>query len=195
MSDKVKQMSGADRSNGYMEALGRTAVAVAAAHTDGGVAASYEWYTCYLIEETLSLDNLFAFYLVFKFFKVPLESQNRVLQWGIIGAVVMRAIMVGAGALIVKQFHAVLLLFALILLYQGLKITFVGEDDDDDDDLEDNKIIKASKWLVPVTSSYHDSKFFVREDGKLKATPLLLVLISIEFSDVVFAIDSVPAAF
>lgn len=195
---------------GYGPALQRTALAVGAAHVflaamwfgwlpfmgdDGGTSSAAEWYTCYLIEESLSLDNLFAFFLVFRFFKVPLESQNRVLLWGVVGAVVMRATMVGAGAVMVHSFHHVLLLFACVLLYQGYQIASGGDGDDDEEDLENNRVIKFARALIPVSSEYRGSQFFVMQKGGWKATPLMLVLVCIELSDVVFAIDSVPAAF
>lgn len=155
-----------------------------------------ERYTCYLIEESLSLDNLFAFYLIFRYFKVPLECQNRVLQWGIFGAVLMRALMIGAGALIVQKFHQALVIFALVLVYQGGKIIFDRNDDDgDNDDLSDNQVIRLVQGLIPVTSDYTGDRFTVNVNGKTRFTPLVLVLISIELSDIVFAIDSVPAAF
>lgn len=194
----------------YRKALVRTAVAVLAAHVflglmtmgmvpwmgeDGGVGQASEWYTCYVIEESLSMDNLFAFYLVFRYFKVPVASQNRVLQWGIIGAVVMRLAMVTAGAAIVTRFHFVLLIFAAILVFQGTRIIW-SDDDEDDFDGEDNWIVKLVGKVVPVLHEYDGSSFFVvGPGGRWMATPLMLVLIVIEISDVVFAVDSVPAAF
>lgn len=193
----------------YSAAIIRTVIAVAAAHVflaamvfgripflgdDGGMSVASEWYTCYIIEESLSMDNLFAFYLVFRYFKVPIDSQNRVLKWGIIGAVVMRATMIAAGAVIVSKFHFLLLVFAAVLVYQGGRI-FYSDDDDDEDDIGSNWIVTLSRKFVPVSANFHGSDFFTFENGQRKATPLLLVLVIIELSDVVFAIDSVPAAF
>merc|ERR1712232_482400 len=117
------------------------------------------------------------------------------MGWGIIGAVIMRAVMVGAGALIVSKFHGVLLLFALLLLYQGGKIAYGDGDDDENEDLENNYVIQLARHLVPVSSDFSGEDFTTTTNGKWTATPLLLTLVAIEFSDVVFAIDSVPAAF
>eukprot|EP00040_Diaphanoeca_grandis_P023415 m.127318 g.127318 ORF g.127318 m.127318 type:complete len:336 (+) comp29265_c0_seq1:281-1288(+) len=204
-------MTGTMNDDDYKPALFRTAVAVLAAHLfllamvrgmlpfmggNGGADVASEWYTCYLIEESLSMDNLFAFYLVFRYFHVPIDSQNRVLKWGIVGAVVMRAMMIGAGAVMVTKFHFLLLFFAGILIYQGGKILNEPTDEnEDEEDLSSNWIVVFARKLVPVSKDFHGSDFFVVEGGSWKATPLLLVLVIIELSDVVFAIDSVPAAF
>merc|ERR1719331_269942 len=153
--------------------------------------AMMEFYAGYILELSLSLDNLFAFYLVFKYFKVVKESaQNRVLFWGIIGAIVMRAFMVAVGAAAIHQYRPLLLVCAAVLIYSTYQVFFM-EEDDDDEDLENNSVVKLAQWLVPVSGTYHSSDFF--HEGK--ATPLLLVLVVIEFSDVVFAVDSVPAIF
>merc|ERR1712010_422083 len=153
--------------------------------------AMMEFYAGYILELSLSLDNLFAFYLVFKYFKVVKESaQNRVLFWGIIGAIVMRALMVAVGAAAIHQYRPLLLVCAAVLLWSTYQVFFM-EEDDDDEDLENNSVAKLAQWLVPVSGTYHSSDFF--HEGK--ATPLLLVLVVIEFSDVVFAVDSVPAIF
>merc|ERR1719331_2148449 len=153
--------------------------------------AMMEFYAGYILELSLSLDNLFAFYLVFKYFKVVKESaQNRVLFWGIIGAIVMRAFMVAVGAAAIHQYRPLLLVCAAVLIYSTYQVFFM-EEDDEDEDLENNSVVKLAQWLVPVSGTYHSSDFF--HEGK--ATPLLLVLVVIEFSDVVFAVDSVPAIF
>merc|ERR1711937_652656 len=153
--------------------------------------AMMEFYAGYILELSLSLDNLFAFYLVFKYFKVVSErAQNRVLFWGIVGAIVLRALMVFVGAAAIHQYRPLLLVCAAVLIYSTYQVFFM-EEDDDDEDLENNSVVKLAQWLVPVSGTYHSSDFF--HDGR--ATPLLLVLVVIEFSDVVFAVDSVPAIF
>merc|ERR1711934_1126019 len=153
--------------------------------------AMMEFYAGYILELSLSLDNLFAFYLVFKYFKVVSErAQNRVLFWGIVGAIVLRAFMVAVGAAAIHQYRPLLLVCAAVLIYSTYQVFFM-EEDDDDEDLENNSVVKLAQWLVPVSGTYHSSDFF--HEGK--ATPLLLVLVVIEFSDVVFAVDSVPAIF
>merc|ERR1711959_89660 len=151
--------------------------------------AMMEFYAGYILELSLSLDNLFAFYLVFKYFKVVSEkAQNRVLFWGIVGAIVLRGVMVWMGAVAIHQYRPLLLVCAAVLIYSTYQVFFM---DEDDDDLENNSVVKLAQWLVPVSGTYHSSDFF--HEGK--ATPLLLVLVVIEFSDVVFAVDSVPAIF
>merc|ERR1712159_233676 len=153
--------------------------------------AMMEFYAGYILELALSLDNLFAFYLVFKYFKVVSErAQNRVLFWGIVGAIVLRAFMVAVGSSAIHQYRPLLLVCAAVLIYSTYQVFFM-EEDDDDEDLENNSVVKLAQWLVPVSGTYHSSDFF--HDGR--ATPLLLVLVVIEFSDVVFAVDSVPAIF
>merc|ERR1712139_612054 len=153
--------------------------------------AMMEYYAGYILELSLSLDNLFAFYLVFKYFKVVSEkAQNRVLFWGILGAIVFRAIMVAAGAVALHTFRPLLLVCAFVLLWSTYQVFFM-EEDDEDEDLSDNGVVKFAQYFVKVEAAYHSSDFF--HEGK--ATPLLLVLLVIEFSDIVFAVDSVPAIF
>merc|ERR1712086_461894 len=153
--------------------------------------AMMEFYAGYILELSLSLDNLFAFYLVFKYFKVVSEkAQNRVLFWGILGAIFFRAIMVAAGAVALHTFRPLLLVCAFVLLWSTYQVFFM-EEDDEDDDLSDNGVVKFAQYFVKVEAAYHSSDFF--HEGK--AAPLLLVLLVIEFSDIVFAVDSVPAIF
>merc|ERR1719473_1111387 len=153
--------------------------------------AMMEFYAGYILEASLSLDNLFAFYLVFKYFKVVSEgAQNRVLFWGILGAIVFRAIMVAAGAVALHTFRPLLLVCAAVLIWSTYQVFFM-EEDDEDEDLSENGVVKLAQYLVPCGSTYHSSDFV--HDGKF--TPLMLVLVVIEFSDVVFAVDSVPAIF
>lgn len=154
--------------------------------------AMMEFYAGYMVEMSLSLDNLFAFYLVFKYFKVHSEAaQNRVLFWGIIGAVVLRGLMVLAGSAILHTFRPLLLICAVVLIFSAYQVLLVGEDDDDDEDLSDNACVLLAEKIIPVGRGYHGADFVY--EGQF--TPLMLVLAVIEFSDVVFAVDSVPAIF
>merc|ERR1711939_969775 len=153
--------------------------------------AMMEFYAGYILELALSLDNLFAFYLVFKYFKVVSErAQNRVLFWGIVGAIVLRAIMVGLGAAAVATYRPILLLCAAVLIYTTYIVFFA--DEDDDEDIADNFAVKLAQRIVPVSATYEGANFF---NSQGRATPLFLVLVVIEFSDVMFAFDSVPAIF
>merc|ERR1711939_25763 len=153
--------------------------------------AMMEFYAGYILELALSLDNLFAFYLVFKYFKVVSErAQNRVLFWGIVGAIVLRAIMVGLGAAAVATYRPILLLAAGFLIWTTYIVFFA--DEDDDEDIADNFAVKLAQRLVPVSGEYEGANFMNRQGS---FTPLFLVLVVIEFSDVMFAFDSVPAIF
>merc|ERR1712072_1190365 len=154
--------------------------------------AMMEFYAGYMVEMSLSLDNLFAFYLVFKYFKVHSEAaQNRVLFWGILGAILLRGLMVLMGSAMIHTFRPMLLICAVVLIFPAYQVLIVGEDDDDDEDLSDNICVQVASKIVPVDSGYHGADFI--HNGK--CTPLLLVLVVIEFSDIVFAVDSVPAIF
>ncbi|XP_062230594.1 thylakoid membrane protein TERC, chloroplastic-like [Phragmites australis] len=164
---------------------------VSIALRDGAEKAS-EYFAGYLLEQSLSVDNLFVFVLVFKYFKVPKEYQNRVLSYGIAGAVIFRAVMIILGVASIQRFEAVNLLLALILLFTSYKL-FAEEEDESD--LSDNFIVKACQKFIPVTDYYDDDRFFTNQDGLWKATPLLLTLAVIELSDIAFAIDSIPAVF
>lgn len=152
----------------------------------------YEFFTAYLIELSLSLDNLFVFVLVFSHFAVPREYQHRVLFWGIVGALVMRGTMIYAGAALISAFHWVLLLFGAFLIFTGIRMLVVA---DTEPDLDNNRVIGFARRHLRVTQEFHGSKFFIRKDAALWATPLFLVLLLIELSDVVFAVDSIPAVF
>merc|ERR1712159_845129 len=153
--------------------------------------AMMEFYAGYILELALSLDNLFAFYLVFKYFKVVSEkAQNRVLFWGIVGAIVLRGVMVWMGAVAIHQYRPLLLVCAAVLIYSTYQVFFMDEDDDEED-LSNNSVVKLAQYIVPVSGSYHSYYFF--HQGR--ATPLLLVLAVVELSDIVFAVDSVPAIF
>lgn len=151
-----------------------------------------EFLTGYLVEKSLSVDNIFVFVLLFTFFKVPDEYRHRVLFWGVIGALVMRAIFIAVGAVLIAKFHWIIYLFGAFLVYTGYKMFKKSAADIHP---EDNPLVK---WFVKrgrVTSEYHGKNFFVNINGKNIATPLFLCLLSVEFTDLIFAVDSIPAIF
>lgn len=158
-----------------------------------GIGKASEFFAGYLLEQSLSVDNLFVFVLVFKYFKVPLAYQNRVLSYGIAGAIIFRLSLILLGTATLQRFEAVNLLLASILLYSSFKLFSAGEDDDED--LSDNFIVKTCQKIIPVTSAYDGNRFFTVENGAWKATPLLLTVAVIELSDIAFAVDSIPAVF
>lgn len=185
----------------YEQAIQRTLLWVALAGVVGGAIWALvdsnlgeEFFAAYLVEQSLSVDNLFVFLLLFDFFKVPIQCQDKILNWGIYGAIVMRAIMIGLGAVAIENFRPILLAFAAILVYSSGKILF-GSDDDEQEDMSENAIVKFSKKLIDSTDTIDGDNFFTIVDGVKKATPLLLCMIAIEISDVVFAVDSIPAVF
>ena len=153
-----------------------------------------EFFAGYLLEQSLSVDNLLVFLLLFEYFKIPSNYQNRILNWGIIGAIFMRAIMIGAGAVAIQQYHAVLLGFAGILIYSSAKV-LIGDDEEEEQDLSENPIVQFSNKLIKSTSEFDGDRFFTEIDGLQVATPMLLCTVAIELSDVVFAVDSIPAVF
>ena len=152
-----------------------------------------EFLSGYLIEKSLSMDNLFVFLMLFSFFGVDRKYQHEVLFWGVFGALILRSIFIFAGAAIVERFDWVLGLFGLFLLYTGAKM-FAGNNDQQSNP-SNNVIVKWFKKLYPVTDGMRDDKFFVIENGKRFATPLFITLIVIETTDVAFAVDSIPAVF
>lgn len=154
-------------------------------------AVSLEFLTGYLIEKALSVDNIFVFVMVFGYFAVPPKYQHRVLFYGIIGALVFRAIFIGAGAWLM-QFHWVVYLFGAFLILTGIKMMFSGEKEVKP---EKNFLIRLFKRFVPVTQNFQGQKFFVRQNGILFATPLFIALLFLELTDIIFAVDSVPAIF
>lgn len=185
----------------YRDAIQRTLGWVGAAIIFGGgiwsvmgSTTGQEFFAGYLVEQSLSVDNLFVFLLLFEYFKVPLQYQDRVLNWGIYGAVVMRAVMIGIGAAAIHNFHAILLVFAAILIYGSGKFFFEGEQEEEEDPSQ-NAIVQFSKSLFPSTDDFHGNKFFTVIDGVRMATPLFICLVAVEISDVVFAVDSIPAVF
>ena len=152
-----------------------------------------EFLAGYLIEKSLSMDNLFVFLMLFSFFGVERKYQHEVLFWGIFGALVLRSIFIFAGAAMVERFEWVLGLFGLFLLYTGFKM--FGHDEEQQSDPGNNFIVRVFKRFFPVTDKMHGEKFFIREKAALKATPLFIALLVIETTDVAFAVDSIPAVF
>jgi tellurite resistance protein TerC len=157
-----------------------------------GSNAATEYVTAYLIEWTLSVDNLFVFIIVFKYFKVPDEYQHRVLFWGILGALVLRGIFISAGVTLIHHFEWLVYLFGGFLVFTGIKIFFHKEDDETD--LSKNIIVRFMRKFIPLSDEYDGNKFFTKRNAKLIATPLLLVLVVVEFTDLIFAVDSIPAS-
>jgi tellurite resistance protein TerC len=151
-----------------------------------------EFLTGYIIEESLSVDNLFVFLILFKYFKIPLQYQRRVLNWGIIGVIVLRGIFILLGATLIANFGFVLYLFGAILVYSGYQMTFGKEKKIHP---EHNKVIRLFRKFYKITSDYHGDRFFITKNGVKYATPLFVCLLAIESTDVVFAIDSIPAIF
>lgn len=146
----------------------------------------------YLIEKSLSADNLFVFVLIFDYFRVPPEYQHRPLYYGIIGAFVLRGIFIALGAALLSKFSWVAFVFGLFLIYTAYKL---ATEEDIDVHPDDNPVLKILRRLVPMTDEFHDHRLVVRADGSIKATPLLAVLVVIETTDVIFALDSIPAIF
>ncbi|MCW2526330.1 MAG: hypothetical protein JWM76_1190 [Pseudonocardiales bacterium] len=155
-----------------------------------GADAGVDFTTAWLLEKSLSVDNLFVFALIFGYFKVPREYQHRVLFFGVIGALIFRGIFLAAGVAIVNQFTAILFVFAAILLYSAYKLI---KGDDDSYDPGTSVALRVLRKVIPVRDEYAGTKFFVKEAGKRVATPLFAVVVAIEAADLVFAVDSVPA--
>ena len=150
-----------------------------------------EFLTGYVVEKSLSIDNLFVFILLFGFFKVESKLQHRVLFWGVLGAIVLRAIFIFAGVALINQFHWIIYIFGAFLVYTGIKMLF--EDDDKEVHPDRNPVVKWIKRIYPVASNDEKGSFFRRIDKKLHITPLFIVLLLIEVSDLIFAVDSIPA--
>jgi TerC family integral membrane protein len=151
-----------------------------------------EFLTGYLIEKSLSVDNIFVFVLIFGYFSVPEQYQHRVLFWGILGALVMRAGFIAAGAALLASFHWILYVFGAFLVLTGIKMALVPDRGLEPDR---NPVVRLVRRLVPVSDRYHGQRFFVRANGVLTATPLFLVLVLVETTDLIFAVDSIPAIF
>lgn len=151
-----------------------------------------EFLTGYIIEESLSVDNLFVFLLLFKYFKIPLHYQRRVLNWGIVGVIILRGIFILLGSALIINFGFVMYFFGAILIYSGYQMAF-GEEKEIHP--ENNKILRIFKRFYKVTTDYHGEKFFIKKEGVNYATPLFVCLLVLESTDLVFAIDSIPAIF
>jgi tellurite resistance protein TerC len=151
-----------------------------------------EFLQAYLIEKALSVDNIFVFLAVFSYFSVPARLQHRVLYWGILGALITRGVFIVLGAALLATFHWVMYVFGAFLVITAYRLMFGG---DEEVHPERNPVLKLFRRFVPVTPDYVDNRFVVRRDGRRLATPLLMVLVVIEATDVVFAVDSIPAVF
>lgn len=154
---------------------------------------SIEYITGYVLEWSLSVDNIFVFVLVFNYFKLPLKYQQRVLLWGILGALALRTLMIVVGAALIQRFDWILYLFGIFLLFTGLRMLIQKESDEAN--LENNIALRLIRRIMPVSDEYDGQKFFTKKNGAWMATPLLLVLVVIEFTDLLFAVDSIPAIF
>ncbi|MGM8060606.1 TerC family protein [Vogesella indigofera] len=152
-----------------------------------------EYFTGYVIEKSLAVDNIFVFLLIFGFFKVPVEYQRRVLLYGVFGAIVLRTVMVFLGAALVKEFSWILYVFGAFLLFTGLKMMLPEKEEKED--LTNNALLRFLRRHIRITDDYHGEAFFVMKNGLRYATPMFLVLMMVELSDVVFAVDSIPAIF
>lgn len=189
---------------GVTESLWLSAGYIAVALVFGGwlwwqvdAQAGMDYFTAYAVEKSLSLDNVFVISLVFTAFAVPRALQHRVLFWGILGVIVLRAILIGAGATLVQQFHWILYIFATFLIYTGLRMLWVA---DHTPDPMRNPLLRLIRRIVPVTEQLHGAAFWVKQpdaSGRMRrtATPLFMALVTVELADLVFAVDSVPAVF
>lgn len=158
-----------------------------------GQEAALQYLTGYLIEKSLSVDNLFVFAMIFSYFSVPQEYQHRVLFWGIVGALLMRGAMIAVGATLISHFHWVLYIFGAFLVYTGYKM--LGKKKEGEIEPGKNPLVRYFRTVFPVTEGFEGQYLFVRRAGKLMATPLFLVLLVVETTDLVFALDSIPAIF
>ncbi len=161
-------------------------------HDLTGHQAALQFFTGYVIELSLSLDNIFVIALIFTYFRVPPIYQHRVLFWGVLGAQIMRGVMIGAGAALISRFEWMIYVFGGLLIATAVKMLIVQQDD-----LEPNRnpLVRLARRFYPVTSTFEEQRFFTRLDGRRAITPLFLVLLVVESSDVLFAVDSIPAIF
>ena len=152
-----------------------------------------QFLSAYITEKMLSVDNLFVILLIFNFFKLEEKYHHRILFWGILGAIVFRGIFIGAGSLIVSEFHWILYIFGIILIYTGFKL--LGEKKEEHVNYHDNKIMKFMRRYLPFTTNHHGGHFVVQENGKWHFTLLFAIIILVETTDIIFAVDSIPAVF
>ena len=155
-----------------------------------GETKALEFFTGYVIEKALSVDNIFVFVLIFSYFNIPAIYQHKVLFWGIVGALIMRVIFIFAGVALLEKFHWTIYIFGGILIFTGIKMLF---NKDKKIEPDKNPVIKLFKRLIPTTNELHGDKFFIKQNQKNYATPLFVVLIMIEITDLIFAVDSIPA--
>lgn len=160
---------------------------------EGGFDASIEFFSAYLTEYALSVDNIFVILLILKYFTVKEEYYHKILFWGILGAVVFRGVFIFVGAIFIAQWHWILYAFGVFLIYSGIKIYF--EDSDEKIDPEQNPILKLCRKYLPITKDEMGGRFLINEGGKWVFTPLFLVVVLVETTDLIFAVDSIPAAF
>lgn len=158
-----------------------------------GSASTLEFFSAYVTEKALSVDNIFVILLILRYFKVQEEHYHSILFWGILGAIVFRAIFIFVGALVISQAHWILYIFGAFLIYSGIKI--FSDDEEMEIEPEKNIMLRYAKKILPLTTKDEGGKFWLRENGKLFFTPLFLVIILIESTDLIFAVDSIPAAF
>ena len=195
-----------ERDVGIRESLWLSVLYIFIAISFGGFVSRYighhqgkDFFTAWLVEKSLSLDNILVISMVFSYFQIPLRYQHRVLFWGVLGVVLLRGVMIGAGAMLIQQFHFVLYLFGLFLIFTGIKMLFVAEEEEES--LENNKLLLWLRRWIKVAPVLSGKRFFVQTEFThgdkpgYMATPLFLVLIFIEFADIVFAVDSIPAVF
>lgn len=159
-----------------------------------GAQAGGEYFTAYVVEKSLAVDNVFVFALIFTAFAVPREYQHRVLFYGVLGALVFRAIFIAGGSVLIENFAWILYFFGAFLVYTGWKL-FREHRSDEESDLLDNPVLNWVRRKVPSTDEFHGQRFFVKQAGRWVATPLFLVLVLVEVSDIIFAVDSIPAVF
>ncbi len=157
-----------------------------------GKEAAIQYFTGYLVEKSLSVDNIFVIAMIFAYFRVPLKEQHRLLFWGVLGAVVLRGVMIGSGAALINRFAWIVYVFGLLLIFSAARLLVIRHDNLRPDR---NPLFRLARTFFPVTNEYAGSHFFVRINGTLAATPLFLALLLVESSDVMFAVDSIPAIF
>jgi tellurite resistance protein TerC len=157
-----------------------------------GPVAAGEFLAGYMLEQSLSVDNIFVIILILKYFKVAPQYHHKVLFWGIVGALLMRGIMIGLGAALIAAFHWIFYVFGAFLIFTGIKMAFSSEDDAE---LEDNFVVRYARRHFRITDSYHQERFSIMKDGIRWFTPLFLVVLVVEFTDLIFAVDSIPAIF
>ncbi|HBH26478.1 MAG TPA: hypothetical protein DDX54_03650 [Rhodospirillaceae bacterium] len=157
-----------------------------------GPDSALKYYTGFVVEKTLAMDNIFVIAMIFAYFQIPRRYQHRVLFWGILGVIVLRGIMIGLGAVLVERFEWILYFFGAFLVFTGIKMLFMG---DKKTDIGENPVLKFMQKNFRTTKSLHGNRFFLRFGGKLYMTPLFIALVMIEIADLVFAVDSIPAIF